>query len=379
MMSSAVSPPPTSPARWFSFRRVLKVLVPLLVVVGAGYGYVYWKYAAEEAALSVPPFGIYLKQTFDYPAELDQSYFADADGDMVADPPSDSSKLIDPPVLVFSVLGSDIVAEQASWKDFLAHLEKTTGKKVKLEHRPYITQEDFLKLRDGTDVQILQLNTGAVVPAVTLGGFVPLAVPAAADGSFGYELEFIASPKGSIQKLEDLAGKSIPFTDKRVALGNTRSFSGYKAPMALLYDKYKLLPHRDYQPLYAGTTTDLIVGVRDQRYALAPVASDFLQRRVAEDPSEAREQRKIAADQYNAIPTGQKYPPACVGVVHNLNKNLRDNIEKAFVGYQFKGTSMEKEYAPANQVQFVKVDYKKDWEPVRKVDEQLRKLCEVKP
>jgi hypothetical protein len=40
---------------------------------------------------------------------------------------------------------------------------------------------------------------------------------------------------------------------------------------------------------------------------------------------------------------------------------------------------MEKEYAPANQVQFVKADYKKDWEPVRKVDEQLRKLCEVKP
>jgi phosphonate transport system substrate-binding protein len=378
-MSSPLPPAAAAPARRFSVRNVLLLALPLVAVIGGVGGYYYWKYSAQEAAESIPPFHLYLKQTFDYPAELDTTALADADGDMVADPPADPKKLVDPPTLVFAVLGSDVQAELDTWKDFLAHLEEATGRKVTLEHRSYINREDFVRLREGSDVHILQLNTGAVVPAVTLGGFVPLAVPAAADGSFGIRMEFIAPADYRIQGLEELGDKKVPVTDRTLALGNTRSFSGYRAPMALLMSKYGLRPYYDYTPIYGGTTADLILGIRDRRFRLAPVAGDYLKRRVVTETGDPVAERKIAPDQFHTVFTSDPYPPACVGVVHNLARPVRDAVAKAFVGYQFKGTSMEREFAPANQVQFVKCDYKKDWEVVRKVDDELRRYAERKP
>lgn len=378
-MSSPPPPTAATPARGFSVRNVLTLALPLVAIVGGVAGFYYWKFSSQEAADSVPPFPAYLKQTFDYPADLDTSVFADADNDMVADPPADPKKLVDPPTLVFVVLGSDLKAELETWKDFLAHLEKATGRKVTLEHRSYVNRDDFVQLREGSGAHILQMNTGAVVPAVTLGGFVPVVVPAAADGSFGFRMEFITPADSRMQSLEELGDKKVPVADRVLTLGNTRSFSGYRAPMALLLSKYGLRPYYDYTPIYGGTTSDLIVRVRDRRSRLAPVAGDYLKRRVVTETNDPAADRKIAPDQYRTVFTSDPYPPACVGVVHNLAGPLRDAVEKAFVGYQFKGTSMEREYAPADQVQFVKCDYKKDWEVVRRVDDELRRYGERKP
>src|SRR5262245_33838457 len=55
----------------------------------------------------------------------------DADGDLVADTPTDPSKWIDPPTLVFAYTPVEDPAVYAKvWRGFLEHMEKVTGKKV---------------------------------------------------------------------------------------------------------------------------------------------------------------------------------------------------------------------------------------------------------
>src|SRR5581483_2842609 len=57
--------------------------------------------------------------------------FTDANGDMVADMPTDPSKLIDPDTLIFAYTPVEDPAVYAKvWTEFLDHLAKTTGKKV---------------------------------------------------------------------------------------------------------------------------------------------------------------------------------------------------------------------------------------------------------
>ena len=61
---------------------------------------------------------------------LDQR-FTDANGDMVADVPSDPKLVIDPPVLIFSYTPVEDPAMYAKvWDGFIKHMEKVTGKRV---------------------------------------------------------------------------------------------------------------------------------------------------------------------------------------------------------------------------------------------------------
>ena len=63
-------------------------------------------------------------------AALDARY-KDADGDLVADAPTDPKDFVDPPVLIFAYTPVEDPAVYAKvWDSFLKHLEKTTGKRV---------------------------------------------------------------------------------------------------------------------------------------------------------------------------------------------------------------------------------------------------------
>src|SRR5678809_1003578 len=66
--------------------------------------------------------------------ELDPRY-TDANGDGVADTPTDAAKLLDPDMLTFSfVAGEDSSAHSDTFKEFVSLLCKTTGKQVQLLH-----------------------------------------------------------------------------------------------------------------------------------------------------------------------------------------------------------------------------------------------------
>ena len=57
--------------------------------------------------------------------------YCDADGDLVADAPTDPSKLIDPDTLVFAYTPvEDPAIYEDIWTPFIEHLEEVTGKDV---------------------------------------------------------------------------------------------------------------------------------------------------------------------------------------------------------------------------------------------------------
>ena len=62
--------------------------------------------------------------------DLDER-FCDRDGDLVADAPTDPSQWLDPDTLIFAYTPvEDPAVYKSAWSDFIAYMEKTTGKKV---------------------------------------------------------------------------------------------------------------------------------------------------------------------------------------------------------------------------------------------------------
>jgi phosphonate transport system substrate-binding protein len=86
-------------------------LVALLVLVSVG------------AALGADP--------CPHRGKLDPLY-CDANRYLVADPPQDAAKLVNPDTLIFSYVPvEDPAVYEGAWSDFIKHVERVTGKKTK--------------------------------------------------------------------------------------------------------------------------------------------------------------------------------------------------------------------------------------------------------
>jgi phosphonate transport system substrate-binding protein len=298
---------------------------------------------------------------FDAPTELAKN-FTDADSDLIADPPSDPSKLLDPEVLIFTTLGSDLAQEEEIWKDFVDHLAKVTGKKVELQVRRYQSQPDLDDIREGR-THIQSLNTGMVPTAVNLAGYVPVAVMANAEGKFGYQMEILVPKDSPVQSPKDLKGKSLAVT-------SPFSLSSYRAPVVLLESEFQLAPFRDYELLNAGMQEHAISGVAQRRYAATAVANDYMKRIL--------ERSDISPDAVRSIYKSKSFPPAAFGYTYALKPELAAKVKDAFLNFDWKGTSLEKGYQAADQSKFVPVNYKEDFAGVREIDARLKSLAEKK-
>lgn len=346
------------------------ILVVLLLAGGGGY-YLY------ERSKNAPPGPVdefaALKDYFRRLAaghKLDPAY-ADADADLVADPPKDGkSRPVE--VIGFSVVGTPDddrrKAEAEEWKDFAAALEKATGKKV--EFREVTGAEDQIaQLKEGK-LHVTAFNTGAVPGAVCGGGFVPLFAPADAAGKFGYQALILVKSDGPAQTPADLKGK-------KVALVGLSSNSGGRAPIHALKEKFGMLPGRDYTFMPTGDHFAALADLLDGKADAACVASDLKDRAFAA-PFKARgKDYAPKAGQVRVIHTSGDFPPLCFGVAHDLPPDVRGKVEAAFRGFAFAGTSVGKRYEPQGKVKFAQVNYKADWQLVRDADAALGKLADV--
>ena len=121
--------------------------------------------------------------------QLDKK-FCDRNGDMVADVPEDKNEWVDPSVIIFSYTPvEDPEVYRGVWDDFLKHMEKTTGKKV--QFFPVQSNAAQLEAMRSGRLHVAGFNTGSNPIAVNCAGFVPFTMMAAADNSFGYEMEII--------------------------------------------------------------------------------------------------------------------------------------------------------------------------------------------
>jgi phosphonate transport system substrate-binding protein len=284
---------------------------------------------------------------------LDQR-FTDADGDLVADAPKDSKQFVDPPVLIFSYTPVEDPAVYAKvWDGFVKHLESVTGKKV--QFFPVQSNAAQLEAMRAGRLHVSGFNTGSNPLAVNCAGFVPFALMASRDNAYGYEMEIITFPGSGVSKVEDIKGKKMAFTSQT-------SNSGFKAPSALLKQKFGLEAGKDFEPVFSGKHDNSIVGVANKDYPAAAIANSVMQRMMARDV--------VKKDQIVSIYKSQTFPTTGYGYVYNLKPELAAKVKEAFFSFKWDGTDLLKEFGTSEppQQKFMPITYKEHWQVVRDID-----------
>jgi phosphonate transport system substrate-binding protein len=333
-------------------------LIIALVALGLGIYGVFYKQQVSQVRDTAMQDDLFRRMTgLDNPAARNalDSRYTDADGDLVADAPTDPGKQIDPPTLKFSYVAVEDDTEfKAAFADLLAALSKATGRPV--EYVSYNSVEDELRaLRDG-HLHIAGLNTGGVPIGVCTAGFVPVSQFGDAEGNTGYRLVMIARPESSIAKLADIRGHELTLTEPN-------SNSGYKTPLVRLRE-INLRPPTDYLIRYSQGHSKSIAGIKNKTFEVAAVAGDVLKREQAEG--------RIGPSDYKIIYTSDEtFPGAAIGYTSTLKPELAAKIKTVLTSFDWKGTGLEKSFAAEGKSRFVPADYRKQWDFVRRIDESI--------
>ncbi|MBI4195216.1 MAG: phosphate/phosphite/phosphonate ABC transporter substrate-binding protein [Betaproteobacteria bacterium] len=279
--------------------------------------------------------------------DLDQRY-CDADGDLVADQPTDPKAWQNPATLVFSYTPvEDPSVYENVFAGLMAHVAKVTGKRIRwFPAESYAAQVEAM--RSGR-LHIAGVATGPTPFAVNLAGFVPIVAMQRADGTIGYTLQLITHRDSGIKQLSDLKGK-------RVAHVTPSSNSGDIAPRAL-FKAMGIEPGKDYEVLYSGKHDNSIMGVVNRDYHAAPVASTVVERMQARGMFKGDTLRVI----YQSAP----FPRTAFGVAHNLAPELRTKIKEAFLSFDFKNSKLATEFKDIER--FAAIAYKDHWRDVRTI------------
>ena len=142
--------------------------------------------------------------------QLDELY-CDANGDLVADAPSDPTKLRDPSTLVFAYTPvEDPAVYQNIFKPLTDHLGRCTGKRV-VYYPVQSNSAEIEAMRSGR-LHIAGFSTGPTGFAVNMAGAVPFAAKGTAEQVRGYQLAMVVKKDSPYQSLADLKGKKIAHT-----------------------------------------------------------------------------------------------------------------------------------------------------------------------
>ena len=280
---------------------------------------------------------------------LDDRY-CDRDGNLTADLPLNEDEWVDPDTIIFSYTPvEDPAVYQKVWDGFIQHMADVTGRKVVFfPVQSYAAQ--YEAMRSGR-LHIAGVNTGGNPIAVACAGFVPFAMMASKDGSFGYEMEIIVPADSPIGSPADLAGKSLAFT-------SPTSNSGFKAPSAILRSEFGLEADKDFKAAFSGKHDNSVLGVANKDYEAAAVANSVLNRMIARevvDPAKVR-----------SIYKSQTFPTTGYGHAHNLHPTVVAKVKQAFFTFPWDGSDLQAEFKKEGK--FVAIYHKQDWDIIRKID-----------
>lgn len=281
------------------------------------------------------------------------SRFQDTDGDLIADIPSDPAQQVDPDTLIFAYTPVEDPAVYAEvWSGFLEHMENMTGKKV--QFFPVQSNAAQLEAMRAGRLHVAGFNTGSNPIAVACAGFRPFAMMASADDSFGYEMEIITYPESGVEKVEDIKGKKMAFTQET-------SNSGFKAPSALLKSEFGMIAGTDFEPVFSGSHDTSIIGVANKDYPAAAIANSVMARMI--------DRGVVMSDQVKTVYKSQTFPTTGYGVVYNLKPELQEKIKEAFFSFPWAGSALEEEFKKSGEAKFVPITFKGHWEVIRKIDD----------
>ena len=215
--------------------------------------------AMTWTAMMVAPFAANAAE--ECPRSFLDARYCDRDGNLTADLPLNEDEWVDPDTIIFSYTPvEDPAVYQQVWDGFVQHMAETTGRKVVFfPVQSYAAQ--YEAMRSGR-LHVAGVNTGGNPIAVACAGFVPFAMMASKDGSFGYEMEIIVPADSPIGSPADLKGKSLAFT-------SPTSNSGFKAPSAILKSEFGLEADKDFKAAFSGKHDNSVLGVANKDYEAA--------------------------------------------------------------------------------------------------------------
>lgn len=284
--------------------------------------------------------------TCKFRGDLDERY-CDENHDLVADSPKDPKQWKDPSFLLFtySPLEDPAVYEKVL-ENFITHLKACTGKRIHF-YSVHSNAAAIEAMRSGR-MHLGMFSTGDTAFAVNLAGAIPFAIRGDAKGPQSYQLWTVVKAMSPYQKLSDLKGK-------KVAHVSPSSNSGNLAPRALVAAE-GLVPDQDYKVLYSGKHENSVSGVATGDYDAAHVASDVVLR--------MEDRGLIKPGELRVIYKSPSFPPGGMSMANDLRPDLQKKIRDCTLDYHY-APEMVKAFQGADR--WWPIEYKRDWEAIRKV------------
>jgi phosphonate transport system substrate-binding protein len=279
--------------------------------------------------------------------------YADANGDLVADPPAEQTRWVDPETLVVAhYLGDEADADPLDWQGFQAALAQATGKKVVLQE--YLNSaNEVAEIKNGT-IHVVALHSADTPYVVNHAGFVPVAVLGSAGGATGNHLAITVSRDSSLRELGDLRGRKLTCT-------RPDSITGYRAAIAVLSQKLGMRPDVDYTINFSHGQTRSILGLIAGEFQVAALSDDKLQSLLKTS--------EIKPEDYRVLYESQVIPRLTFGHVYNLSPELAANVRAAALGFENQHGAADE--LAGQPLRFIAIDYKKDFEFVRQIDDRF--------
>ena len=278
--------------------------------------------------------------------ELDAPY-CDEDGDLLADTPPDPKRQKDPNPLFFT---NSPLEDPAVFKEllqpFVAHLAQCTGRKVRF-YDVFSGTAAIEAMRSGR-MHIGTLSAGDTAFAVNVAGAIPFGIRGDASGPQGYQLWMIVRKDSPYRRLSDLK-------TRRVAHTTPSSNSGNLAPRAL-FPAEGLVPDKDYKVMYSGKHENSVAGVASGDFDAAPIAHDILLRMAGRG--------LVKMDDLRIIWKSRNFPPGGLSMAHDLAPALQKQIRACTYSFRYS-PEMVRGFQGADR--WLAIDYKQDWELVRRV------------
>ena len=280
--------------------------------------------------------------------DLDVRY-CDRDGDMVADPAREPPVRLDPERLIFAYTPVEDPAQYRDvWAGFLEHMAREVGREVLFF--PVQSNAAQIEAMRAGRLHVAGFNTGSVPLAVNCAGFIPRAMMAEEDGSYGYEMELLTHRESGIETVEQLRGRTVAFT-------SPTSNSGFKAPSVLLEAEFGLVPDRDFATAFSGRHDNSVLGVLQRDYDAAAVANVVIAQVLA---------RGVGSyDDLLVLYRSETFPTTAFGVSSRLDPALAEKVMDAFFSFDWTGSALDAEFVES---QFVPVTYQEHWAVIRQID-----------
>jgi phosphonate transport system substrate-binding protein len=278
------------------------------------------------------------------------SEYTDHDGRLLADPPTDPAALLDPETLVVAYAEDTDDNQQVDWKQFCNDLAKITGKTV--VSQVYENSVDDVAAVKAGKIQIVGLHAADAPFLVNTAGFIPVGVLGGKAGLLGNKLDLAVPVSSPIHSLADIQGHTLTCTVPS-------SITGYRAAVALLMLEAGLRPNVDYVVNFSLKQKNSIRGLAKGEFEAAALSDDKVQ--------SMQEDGKLQSTDFRTIFQSEVIPRLTLGYVYNLKPELAEQIKRAVLNFDNKNGSVDED--GGKPMRFAPVDYKKDFELVRRIDD----------